>query len=85
VVAATAHRRDWRDRVRAVAPRFIEVYVATPTDECRRRDPKRLYASLRPGVPGVDVAYEPPVHPEVTAHLGADPAVVAAILAILDG
>jgi adenylylsulfate kinase len=81
VVAATAHRRIWRDRVRARVARFIEVHVATPADECRRRDPKQLYASARPGVPGVDVAYEPPVSAEVTAELGADPAVVAAVLA----
>jgi adenylylsulfate kinase len=84
VVAATAHRRHWRDRVRAVAPRFVEVYVATPPDECQRRDPKRLYASLRSGLPGADVDYEPPLHPEVTAHLGADPTVVTAILALLE-
>jgi adenylylsulfate kinase len=85
VVAATAHRRIWRDRIRDRVPRFIEVHVATPGDECRRRDPKRLYAQARPGLPGVELAYEPPAAAEVTAPHGADVTVVAAVLAVLDG
>jgi adenylylsulfate kinase-like enzyme len=48
---------------------FIEVFVDTPLDECRRRDPKGLYArsatgELR-GLSGVDDPYEPPTHPEL--------------------
>ena len=43
---------------------FIEVYVATPREECERRDPKGLYARARAGglkgLTGVDAPYEPP-------------------------
>jgi adenylylsulfate kinase len=69
-VAATAPRRAHRDRARMLAPRFIEVHVATPLAECERRDPKQLYARARRGeaplLPGVGVPYEPPLSPEVT-------------------
>jgi adenylyl-sulfate kinase len=48
---------------------FIEVYVATPLEECERRDPKGLYARARagelPGFTGIDDPYEPPVAPDV--------------------
>ena len=49
--------------------RFIEVHVATPVDECERRDPKGLYAKVRSGqmtgLSGVDSAYEAPTSPDV--------------------
>jgi adenylylsulfate kinase len=82
IVAATAHRRAWRDRARAEAPRFVEVHVATPLDECRRRDPKRLYAQLAEdgALPGVGAAYEPPTCPEVVAPAGDDPRIVELIV-----
>ena len=38
LVAATAHQRAWRAHARGLAPRFVEVYLATPLGECRRRD-----------------------------------------------
>src|SRR3954467_12056374 len=42
---------------------FLEVWVNTPIDECRRRDPKGLYARARTGeihgLTGVDDPYEP--------------------------
>jgi bifunctional enzyme CysN/CysC len=48
---------------------FIEVHVATPIDECERRDTKGLYSKVRngemTGVSGVDSVYEPPKSPEV--------------------
>jgi adenylylsulfate kinase len=74
LVAATAHRRAWRDRMRGATPRFVEVHVATPLDECRRRDPKGLYATAPPGttLPGVGAVYEPPLSPEVVARPGDD-------------
>lgn len=82
VVAATAHERRFRDRAREQAPRFVEVYVATPLDECRRRDVKGLYAAADEGriadLPGVGVPYEPPVEPDVVAHGGYDADAVAA-------
>ena len=49
--------------------RFIEVHVATPIDECERRDTKGLYAKVRSGqltgLSGVDSAYEAPKSPDV--------------------
>jgi adenylylsulfate kinase len=61
LVPATAHRRAFRDAARALAPAFVEVYVDTPLDECRRRDTKGLYAGHAPQAPGVGLPYEPPV------------------------
>ena len=84
-VSATAHLRRWRDAARGRAPRFVEVYVATPADECRRRDPKHLYRDPQIGadLPGVHSTYEPPLHPEVVAPNGDDEATIAAVLAAL--
>lgn len=83
LVAATAPRRVHRATARALAPRFVEVHVATPRDECERRDPKQLYAAARAGraplLPGVGVPYEAPLAPDVVAQGGADPAAVLAI------
>ncbi|MFM8001413.1 MAG: adenylyl-sulfate kinase [Actinomycetota bacterium] len=49
--------------------RFIEVHVATPIDECERRDTKGLYAKARSGaikgLSGFDSVYEPPTHADV--------------------
>ncbi|KUI36000.1 adenylylsulfate kinase [Mycobacterium sp. IS-1590] len=48
---------------------FIEVHVATPVDECERRDPKGLYARARAGelkgLTGIDAPYEPPENPDL--------------------
>jgi adenylylsulfate kinase len=83
LVAATAPSLQHRARARTLAPRFVEVYVATPLAECERRDPKHLYARARAGeallLPGVGVAYEPPPAPDVVADGGTDDAAVAAI------
>lgn len=58
-----------RARVRAMCRRFLEVHVATPLDECERRDVKGLYKRARRGdvvrFTGVDDPYEPPVNPEL--------------------
>jgi adenylylsulfate kinase len=85
LVAATAHRRAWRAHARELAPRFVEVHVATPLDECRRRDPRGLYArsASLPELPGVNVAYEPPEHAELVAPHGDDPRAADAVLALL--
>lgn len=72
LVPATANRRAFRERARALAPRWIEVFVDTPLGECQRRDAKGLYAKAASGgvaaLPGADAAYEPPEHPDLTAH-----------------
>jgi adenylylsulfate kinase len=67
VVAATANLRTYRDYAREVSPRFLEVWVATPLEECRRRDPKGLYAdaSRLQHVPGVGAPYEEPLAADV--------------------
>jgi len=83
LVPATAHRRSWRDRARASAARFFEVYVDTDAVECRRRDPKGLYRAAPDLLPGVGVTYEPPLRPEVRANGGSDDSALAAILDLI--
>src|SRR6185295_5202034 len=60
-----ASRRFVRDLCR----RFTEVYVATPLEECERRDIKGLYAKARRGeikqFTGIDDPYEVPAGPEL--------------------
>jgi len=82
IVPATAHLRTWRDQARSRAPRFVEVHVATPLEECRRRDPKGLYARAGDAgaLPGAGADYEPPLHPEVVADGGDDDGAVRAVL-----
>jgi adenylylsulfate kinase len=58
-----------RDFVRELCDNFVEVFVATPIEECERRDPKGLYAKVRRGeirnFTGIDDPYEPPRNPEI--------------------
>lgn len=73
LVPATAHRRAFRDRARALAPgRFVEVFVDTPEAECRRRDAKGLYAradrEANATLPGAGVAFEAPTAPTLVIH-----------------
>jgi adenylylsulfate kinase len=67
---ATANLRKYRDEGRSLIPRFVEVLVRCPLDECRKRDPKGIYAAAAAGsastVPGIQTEYEPPGAPEVT-------------------
>lgn len=76
LVPATASRRGFRDRARAIAPAFLEVYVSASSEECARRDVKGLYAGARAGqvrgLPGVDAAYEEPDVPDIVAAGGQD-------------
>jgi adenylylsulfate kinase len=59
-----------RTFVRGLCNRFIEIHVATPLEECERRDVKGLYARARRGeisnFTGLDDPYEAPATPEVT-------------------
>jgi adenylylsulfate kinase len=86
-VAATANRRAHRAEARALAPRFVEVLVDVPADECARRDAKGLWATARAGgapeLPGASAPYERPEHPDVVAGGGEDAAAVAAIIRLL--
>ncbi|HBY93257.1 MAG TPA: adenylyl-sulfate kinase [Chloroflexi bacterium] len=74
LIAATAHRRAYRDRTRAQIERFAEVYVCCPLDICQERDPKGIYTLARTGraatVPGVGVAYERPLASEAVVDTG---------------
>ncbi|GAA0787849.1 sulfate adenylyltransferase subunit CysN [Roseibium denhamense] len=61
---------------------FIEVFVDTPIEECRKRDPKGLYAKADRGeiknFTGIDSPYEAPENPEIRVHnVGRDPEDVA--------
>jgi adenylylsulfate kinase len=91
LVAATAPAREHRDRARAALNDggvFVEVWVRTPLSVCEERDPKGLYARARRGeaneLPGIGVAYEPPLHPEVIADGGLDDAAAKAIERLLE-
>jgi bifunctional enzyme CysN/CysC len=56
-------------RERVAQGEFIEVFVDTPIEECRRRDPKGLYARADAGeirnFTGIDAPYEAPLAPEL--------------------
>jgi adenylylsulfate kinase len=87
LVPATANRAAHRERARALAPRYVEVHVATPADACARRDPRGLWAAVRAGrargVPGADAPYDTPEHPDVVAGGGEDAAAVERVVSIL--
>jgi bifunctional enzyme CysN/CysC len=63
--------RAERDLVRSLVAEgeLIEIFVDTPLDECKGRDPKGLYAKALAGklknVTGVDAPYEAPERPEL--------------------
>ncbi len=84
LVPATAHRRVYRDTARELAPRYLEVYVATPVEVCAERDAKGLYEASDDGdvahLPGVGTRYDVPESPDVVAEMGADETAVDAIL-----
>jgi adenylylsulfate kinase len=62
--------RESREFIRRLCPNFAEIYVATPLEECERRDVKGLYARARRGevrnFTGIDDPYEAPERPELT-------------------
>jgi adenylylsulfate kinase len=70
ICALISPYRRSRDFVRGQCRRFIEIHVATPLDECERRDTKGLYARARRGdvtqFTGIDDPYEAPTCPELT-------------------
>ena len=72
VVSAISPYEEARQKARALVEAegpFVEVYVATPVEECERRDVKGLYAKARAGeIPeftGVSDPYEEPTSPEL--------------------
>jgi bifunctional enzyme CysN/CysC len=84
--------RSERDMARSLLPEgeFIEIFVDTPLEVCRARDPKGLYARAYAGeiknFTGVGSPYEPPAAPDLHLHtVAAEPeALAAAIIAYLE-
>jgi adenylylsulfate kinase len=74
---ATAHRRSYRDRARERINRFLEVYVECPLAICQQRDCKGIYRRAAEGaartVPGLQVVYEAPEHPDVVVRGDSEP------------
>jgi adenylylsulfate kinase len=72
IVSAISPYAEARSKARALVEGegvFLEIYVATPVEECERRDVKGLYAKARAGeIPeftGVSDPYEVPAAPEL--------------------
>ncbi|MDM7459390.1 MAG: adenylyl-sulfate kinase, partial [Paracoccus sp. (in: a-proteobacteria)] len=63
-----ATRRAVREMIEAVGA-FVEIHVATPLEECERRDRKGLYKLARAGkikeFTGISDPYEEPANPEL--------------------
>ena len=61
-------RRDVRDLIEQHGA-YVEIHVATPLEECERRDRKGLYAKARAGIipefTGISDPYETPENPEI--------------------
>lgn len=72
IAAVISPYRAVRDEVRERIGRFVEVYMEAPVEVLAKRDVKGLYrkamAGEIPNFTGVDDAYEPPLHPDVTCH-----------------
>jgi adenylylsulfate kinase len=87
IVAATAHRRAFRNYARERVANFFEVLVEASPEEVRRRDSKGLYARAAEhtarNVPGADAEYEPPLEPDVVAGGGHDAAAVEHLCRLL--
>jgi adenylylsulfate kinase len=73
IVSAISPYAEARQKARALVEDahgvFIEIHVATPVEECERRDVKGLYAKARAGeIPeftGISDPYEEPATPEL--------------------
>jgi adenylylsulfate kinase len=78
VIDATGNRRRYRDQAREQIRHFVEVYLRCPLELCMQREarrknrfqaPEQIYRKGLAGksqtVPGVNVPYEEPEHPEV--------------------
>ena len=88
VVSAISPYTEARRRARALVEQnapFVEIHLATPLDECARRDPKGLYAKAFAGelenFTGVSAPYEEPHAPELRLDTtGATPTESAAVV-----
>lgn len=88
IVPATAHRQQYRDYAKRIAPRWLEVFVNVSAEQCAERDAKGLYAAVREGratgVPGADVPYETPTDPDVIARGGHDEEALTRVVRLLE-
>jgi len=90
IVAAISPYAEARDKVRASATNFVEVYVAAPVETCAERDVKGLYAKAMSGeikhFTGISDPYEPPANAEIELHTENEPVheSVAQVLTWLD-
>lgn len=61
--------RESRHFTRKLCRNFFEIFLSTPLEVCRRRDPKGLYRKVSKGkirqFTGVQDPYEPPLAPEL--------------------
>lgn len=68
LIAATAHKRLYRQLARRRIASFAEVYLQCPPEACCARDPKGLWQRAVSGeinnLPGAGVPYEKPDFPE---------------------
>ena len=76
IIDATANRRRYRDLARRLVPNFAEVFIRAPLPVCMEREaernaefsPKAIYKKAgteKAPVPGINVAYEEPLTPEI--------------------
>jgi bifunctional enzyme CysN/CysC len=93
LVALVSPFRADRKRAAALLPegRFLEIFVDTPVDICRQRDPKGLYAKADSGkvanFTGRDQIYESPEEPDLvlrTIELEPEDAAERVIALVLD-
>ncbi len=72
VCAALSPYREAREQLRKEARRFVEIFVDCGMEKLQERDPEGIYRRALAGelkdVPGVDVPYEPPTHPDLVLH-----------------
>lgn len=78
IIDATGNLHKYRDVARDLIPDFVEIYVRCPIDVAMEREkarksgnaPHDIYQKGQTGksstVPGLNVAYEPPLHPIIT-------------------
>ena len=70
VISPYEESRELARRIHAEAGLpFVEIFMATPAEECAVRDPKGLYAKASAGsldsFTGIDDPYEIPAHPDL--------------------
>jgi adenylyl-sulfate kinase len=85
----TARRRAARILHEQDGIPFVEIFVNTSLEECKRRDPKGLYARAAAGTltgfTGIDAPYERPTAPELELTSGSNVGAAAdAVLGVLE-